>query len=237
MQLDRRLFQGKVISSRVYPECFPLTSADRVVNLGCGVGPQAVVYKGSYKSMIGVDLNADRLEQSKVLLAEHGVENYLTLAAPVEATGLESESFDAALAIDIIEHLPEPQKLVEEAKRLLRPGGQLLVSVPAMHDVYVHSVKALGRLLGKKTHSLPAGHLDAHNAEMSVGKWRKVVENAGLKIVKTRASTLWPPLHLYGVPRFWFTNPLLHAIDRWLCNVPILKRCGQAYLIVAEKPL
>lgn len=236
MQLDRRLFDGKITSSVVYPEFFPIKPTERVVNLGCGVGPQAVVYRGSYEKMIGVDLNADRLSQSKVLLAEKGVTNYEAVHAPVESTGLPGESFDKALAIDIIEHLPNPTGILREAKRLLKPGGTLLLSVPAMHDHYVHTFKWIGRLMGRKTKELPRGDLDAHNAEMSVRAWRKLVRNEGFEIVKARATTLWPPLHLYGVPRFWFTNTILHGVDRWLCGMPGLKRLGQAYLMILRKP-
>lgn len=236
MELDRRLFSGKVQSSIVYPEIFPIAPDEDVVNLGCGVGPQAVVYKGSFRKMVGVDLSRDRLEQSKVLLGEKGVSGYETLCAPVEKTGLPEQSFDKALAIDIIEHLPEPSGILREAFRLLKPGGQLLVSVPAMHDHYTHTLSGIAKLLGRKTSHLPSGHLDAHNSSNTVSGWEKLVRSAGFTIVRSRASTLFPPLHLYGVPRFWFSNPVIHAIDRFFCGLPILKRLGQAYLMVAERP-
>ncbi len=233
--LDRRLFDGKVISSRIYPTFFPFSPDDEVVNLGCGLGPQAVVYKGQYQRMLGVDLHEKRLEDSKTLLAEHGVTHYETLCAPVEATGLPDASFDKALAIDIIEHLPDPVGILNEAHRLLKPGGQLLLSVPAMHDHFTHAVKAVGRILGRKTNNLPTGHLDAHNASLSVSGWLTLIRSTPFTVVRTRATTLWPPLHLYGIPRFWFTNPIIHAVDNFLAQLPPFKRLGQAYLIVLEK--
>jgi SAM-dependent methyltransferase len=235
MKLDRRLFEGKIISSCVYPEFFPLSPEETVVNLGCGVGPQAVVYKGRFKKMVGVDLNQERLDASHILLQERGVTGYETVCAPVETTGLPSDSFDKALAIDIIEHLPKPEGILREAHRLLMPGGELLLSVPAMHDYYVHTFRRIARLLGRKTQELPEGHLDAHNSARSVGGWTELAVAAGFTVVRTRASTLWPPLHLYGLPRFWFTNPILHAIDSALCRLPILKRFGQAYLMILRK--
>jgi 2-polyprenyl-3-methyl-5-hydroxy-6-metoxy-1,4-benzoquinol methylase len=236
MHLDRRLFDGKVISSRVYPECFPIRKDETVVNLGCGLAPQAVVYKGSFKKMVGVDLMPERLEASKVLLAEKGVTDYETVCAAVENTGLPESSFDKALAIDIIEHLPEPMGILDEAYRLLKPGGELLVSVPAMHDRYVHGIKFIGRLFGRKSHYLPAGHLDAHNTDIPLRKWLALMKKSKLQIVSYRATTLFPPLHLFGVPRFWFTNPIIHAIDTRLCRIPGLRRVGQSVLVVLKKP-
>lgn len=235
MHLDRRLFDGKVISSVVYPEFFPLCPTDHVVNLGCGLGPQAMVYKGNFARMVGVDLHEERLAASRVLLAEHHVQHYETICAPVEATGLPDTSFDKAIAIDIIEHLEHPRPLLMEAYRLLRPGGEMLVSVPAMHDCYTHGVKWLARMLGKKTQELPHGHPDAHNTSLSVRGWMNLVRSTPFQIVRTRATTLWPPLHLYGLSRFWFTNPVIHALDRMLCHFPGLKHLGQAYLMVLCK--
>lgn len=235
MQLDRRLFRGKVTSSIVYPEIFPLLPTEDVVNLGCGVGPQAVAYKGAYRKMVGVDLSQDRLDQSRIFLEEHGVTGYETLCAPVEKTGLPSASFDKALAIDIIEHLATPLALLQEAHRLLKVGGELLVSVPAMHDHYTHTLSRIAGLLGRKTNHLPSGHLDAHNSAHSLQGWEALLKEAKFEILRTRATTLFPPLHLYGIPRFWFTNTVIHRIDRWLCTLAILKRFGQAYLFVARK--
>ncbi|TSC80418.1 MAG: ArsR family transcriptional regulator [Candidatus Peregrinibacteria bacterium Gr01-1014_25] len=235
--LDRRLFDGKVTSSVIYPGFFPMEKTDEVVNLGCGLAPQAVVYAGRFRRMVGVDLHEGRLKDSHTLLAECGVSGYETRCAPVENTGLPSNAFDKALAIDIIEHVPDPAAFLREAHRLLKPGGTMLVSVPAMHDHYVHAARAIGRLLARKTTPLPHGHLDAHNSTHSVSGWLRLVRATPFTIVRTRATTLWPPLHLYGVPRFWFTNPVIRAMDDILCVIPGLKRLGQAYLLVLRKPL
>ena len=230
------MFDGKVQSGVIYPGFFPFAQGDQIVNLGCGLGPQAVVYKGTFARMVGVDLNDERLRDSKVLLGEHNVTNYETICAPVENTGLPDASFDKALAIDIIEHAQDPAAFLREAHRLLKPGGELLVSVPAMHDHYVHAARKIGWLFGRRTQELPEGHLDAHNTTHFVREWRRIVfQSASFTIVRTRATTLWPPLHLYGVPKFWFTNPVIRAIDDVFCNIPGIKRFGQAYLIVAQK--
>lgn len=235
MQLDRRLFEGKVTSSVVYPSFFPIKPEERVINFGCGVGPQAVAYKDRYLEMVGIDLNAERLKMSEILLAEQAIRNYRTLCVPVEQTGLPDASFEKALAIDIIEHLPDPSALLAEARRVLMPGGELLVSVPAMHDHYVHAFRWIGKILGRKTIELPSGHLDAHNSANCVSVWETIAVDARFSIVRTRASTLFPPLHLYGIPRFWFKNALIRSVDGFFCSLPILKRFGQAYLMVLRK--
>ena len=43
---------------------------------------------------------------------------------------LEKESFDVIIAIEVIEHLENPRAMMRELYRLLRPGGQLIISTP-----------------------------------------------------------------------------------------------------------
>ena len=91
-------------------------------------------------------------------------------------------------------------------------------------------------MFGRRTHELPHGHPDAHNSDHSLREWERIMAASGFEIVRTRASTLFPPLHLYGVPRFWFTVRWIHSIDAALCRLPFLKRFGQAMLFVLKKP-
>ncbi len=46
------------------------------------------------------------------------------------STGLQEESFDTVLALDVLEHLRDPHRAVEEIKRVLKPGGFLYITVP-----------------------------------------------------------------------------------------------------------
>ena len=51
---------------------------------------------------------------------------------------IRSGAIDAALATELLEHVPDPQPLLRETARVLRPGGRLYVTVPylwPLHDV------------------------------------------------------------------------------------------------------
>jgi len=237
MPLDRRLFTGKLQSSIVYPEFFPLTVNDTVVNLGCGVGPQVAAYKGCFKHMTCIDISQERLEQLAVFIQEKGITNYTTLRAPVEHTGLPNTSFDRALCIDIIEHLVDPMALFREVHRLLRRGGTALVTIPVMHDHWVHLFKLLKRKSGgTPSKELPFGHPDHHNATLKRKEWLRLFSESPLTLEAIRATTLFPPLHLAGMKRFWFTTPWIHTIDRLLCSLPFVRDFGQSWMCIFIKP-
>jgi SAM-dependent methyltransferase len=228
---------GKMISGRVYPEIFPIDPSERVINFGCGLGPQAVVFKGHYSSMVGVDVNAQRLEDSKSFLAPYGIEHYETICASVEDVPLPSGSFDKAIAIDVIEHVEHPARLCAEAHRLLREGGSLLITFPTMSDRFKDAMSFIKRVaLRRERPAEPTWwNPDHHNQEHSVADWQSIVAVAGFRLASCRATTMFPPLHRYGVPRFWFSVDVIHAVDRRLAALPGIRRFGQAMMCVYVK--
>lgn len=223
--------KGKLLSSRFYPEFFPLKPNDTVANFGCGQGPQAIIYAGQYERMIGVDLNKERLKSSGEAMSIFGVRKYSTICASVEEVPLRDNSYDKVIAIGITPCIPSPPKLCREANRLLKDNGELLISFPApMYFKFTSFASTVGAVLsGKKKKDRPSTEWnpDALNQRYSLEEWIAMVESCGFKLCKSRASTLFPPLHLYGVPRFWFSNNIMHKIDSFFSKMPVLKNCGQ----------
>lgn len=69
---------------------------------------------------------------------------------------LKDEGFDSALLLQVLEHLDNPQKALDEAYRILRKGGYLILSVPFMYpihdapyDYYRFTEYALSKMLKK----------------------------------------------------------------------------------------
>ena len=229
---------GKILSSRVYPEFFSLGKGDRVLNVGCGEGPQLAVYAGQFKSMVGVDIVPARLTGFRRFAEVLGIAGVETLASNVEEIFLPDASFDSVLAIDIIEHVEHPEKFAAELFRLLKPGGKMLITFPTMHDKFVDGLSAARRLFGgKKKEHKEGWHPDDHQHEYPIKEWRRIVQAAGFKFNRSRATTMFPPLHLYGVPRFWFSFNPLHTVDRTVASLPGILNLGQTVMAEFVKPL
>jgi SAM-dependent methyltransferase len=112
-----------------------------VVDVGCGDGmaTDLAARANPGHRFVGLDWSADALRQAR--------SRGLTLVrAEVEPTGLPiaSASTDVVIMSELIEHLVDPDTALEEAWRVLRPGGTLLLSTPNLAAWYNRGLLALG---------------------------------------------------------------------------------------------
>jgi SAM-dependent methyltransferase len=95
----------------------------RVLDLGCRDGALTSAYLGG-NNVVGVDVDREAL----ACAAARGVETaWVDLDDPLP---FEDESFDVVVAAEVLEHLRLPERVVAEARRVLRPGGLFVGSVP-----------------------------------------------------------------------------------------------------------
>ena len=69
-------------------------------------------------------------------------------------------SFDTVLIFDVLEHVPDPAFLVDEAARVLRPGGRLLACVPVEGEKFSF-YELFRRLCGRDTYAITKEHIQA----------------------------------------------------------------------------
>ena len=97
----------------------------RCLDYGCGDGRRY----GRFLKERGIEyLGADISREAMRIAGEIGLD-----VQPLRddgTTALAAESCDAVLCMEVIEHLVEPNRAVAEMRRLLKPGGVLIASVP-----------------------------------------------------------------------------------------------------------
>jgi ubiquinone/menaquinone biosynthesis C-methylase UbiE len=229
--------KGKLLSGKVYPQLFPISEEDTVLNIGCGDGVQAIVYEGKFKKMVGVDLNKDRLEVAEKLTSAYGIRNFSSLCANVEDIPID-EKYNKIIAIDIIEHVINPEKVLESVSRLLKDDGKLLITFPVLHDKWENFFRFVGRKILRrkgKTIRLEGWDPDEHQYDFSLKDWFKMLDKKSFLITKYRATTMFPPLHYLGIPRFWFSNKIIHKLDSFFCKLPLFRDFGQSAVCICEK--
>ena len=116
-----------------------LGTGRRVLDLGCRTGALASYYAAG-NDLVGVDVDREALARAAERL---GIE---TVWADVE-TGLPfgDASFDAVVAGELLEHLADPAAAVAQVRRVLRPGGVFVGSVPNAFRLKSRAAYALGR--------------------------------------------------------------------------------------------
>jgi SAM-dependent methyltransferase len=113
----------------------------RIVDVGCGDGTATglAARLNPGHQVIGVDWSADALRRA----GRHGL---ILVQAGVEPPGLPvaAESVDVVIMSELIEHLVDTDAALDEVRRVLRPGGSLLLSTPNLAAWYNRGLLAFG---------------------------------------------------------------------------------------------
>jgi len=97
-----------------------------VLDAGCGTGYGTAQLQGA-RSITAFDIAADAVAYARQNFSRPAVR---FLRAACETIPFANASFDLMVAYELIEHLERWPELIAEARRVLRPGGVLLISTP-----------------------------------------------------------------------------------------------------------
>lgn len=120
--------------------CPPVTPSGlplRVLDLGCGTGA-ILTSLDPGRWTVGVDISSEALAFCRKRRI------FRLVRSPAEALPVRDSEFHAVLALDLIEHTEEDRRVLAEAVRVLRPGGVLILTVPACPGLWGAHDRALG---------------------------------------------------------------------------------------------
>jgi GT2 family glycosyltransferase/ubiquinone/menaquinone biosynthesis C-methylase UbiE len=110
-----------------YALCQDRVAGKRVLDLACGTGYGSALLAHAAAEVTGVDLSAAAIRQAKKRYKQTNLK-YVT--ADCYDLPFEAGVFDAVVANEMIEHVDDHDGLIEQAKRVLAPGGLFLISTP-----------------------------------------------------------------------------------------------------------
>jgi len=184
-----------------------------VLDIGCGDGTAAATAAPLLPGhrIVGVDWSQDALRRARARLP-YAIRGELT------GTGLpfRDGSVDAVLFSEVVEHLVDPDSALDEIRRVLRPGGHLMLSTPNLAAWYNRGLLLAGvqpvfsEVSLRAIHGRPGREVVGHLRLYTARALREFVAAAGFEVVRLEGA----PFH--GVPR------PLRALDRLACARPSL---------------
>jgi len=187
-----------------------LPAPARILDVGCGDGfaTSVAARRNDVHHFVGLDWSAPSLAQA----AARGVTVVRAgLDAPLP---VRSGSVDVVIMSEVIEHLVDTDSAVEEAHRVLRPGGSLLLSTPNLAAWYNRGLLVLGiqpvfsevslRSVFGRPGSQVAGHLHMFTRRALV----EFLAAYGLECVRVAGA------------RYHDVPAVLRPLDRIFCHWP-----------------
>ncbi len=205
----------------------------QIVDIGCGTGGTMKALEGT-----GEVFGCDMSQTALTFCRKRGFQRLLCSHAAT--LGLADESFDVVVNCDVLEHIEDDVKALSEMFRVLRPGGILILTVPAHPYLWSEHDEAL-----------------AHLRRYKRGEFQSKLQEAGYSVEKLSAAVFFvfpviltfrllqrlrpkgpgePKTDLRILPA-WINNALISLLhlETWLTrrvNLPI----GTSFVAVARKP-
>ncbi len=103
-------------------------AGSRVLDVGCGGGILSEALAGAGAQVTGIDLAEDALQVARMHLLESGAVVDYKLKDVEKQAAATPAAFDALTCMELLEHVPDPARLVDACARLVRPAGKLFFS-------------------------------------------------------------------------------------------------------------
>jgi ubiquinone/menaquinone biosynthesis C-methylase UbiE len=144
------------------------------LDLGCGMGAMLVALSRRFEGVVGIDLNYRLLALSALRLRDLGITNATLIHGTPGTLALGSESFDAVVALNVLEHLVDAiDGTLEEVRRILKPRGVFCADSRNRYDLFFLEPHVHLRLVGCLPRALQAPYV----------KWRTGRSYAGTRLL------------------------------------------------------
>lgn len=160
-------------------------SGERILDVGTGTGvliPHLLKAAGQRGSITAVDISPRMIETARAKQFPGNVE---FLTADIQESGLPDASFDRVICNAVFPHFDNKQRALSEIRRMLRPGGMLVISHP------------IGREAVNNLHRNSGPAVAADRVPPS-GEMRRMLEEAGFTDIRVLDE---PHFHLASAVR------------------------------------
>ena len=143
---------------------------ESLIDIGCGTGEFIFQLRKRFDKVVGIDTSSHAIEFAGRRVGE---DKGISLeCGELDSFQFPSEDFDVCLCLDVLEHVRSVYPLVKEIFRILRPDGEIIVTVPNWYDIITT------RILRRRSF---------HVHTMTPWNWMGLLKRAGFRIRFYRA--------------------------------------------------
>ena len=203
----------------------------RILDVGCGIGMYVEKFRRFSSDVHGVDVDPEKVAQASRTLPNIS-------EAPAEALPFQDNTFDVIMLHEVIEHVDDDRRTIEEAVRCLKPGGQVVIFAPnRLYFFETHGFYFLGQYYFKllpMVNYLPDGLRDLFCPHVRIYRGRDIQRLFDDLPVHARCSSyIFPGLDNIAERYGWLGRTAQGIVDV-IESTPL--RCfGISHFVVYQK--
>jgi 2-polyprenyl-3-methyl-5-hydroxy-6-metoxy-1,4-benzoquinol methylase len=193
----------------------------RLLEIGSGMGHLVGQLEGTFETY-GMDLNHWAVRQSKSVVDKTRLQT-----ASAQELPYRDDAFNVVIIKHIVEHLPDPQKAIQEIGRVTEPGGTLILATPNLDSL-------LRPWKGERW----IGYQDpTHISLKHPAEWLGFIRAAGFRPLKVFSDGFWDVPYIPYVPgqiqKLFFGS--LGGLQAMSGVIFLPPRWGESILVIARK--
>jgi len=143
---------------------------ESLIDIGCGTGEFIVQLRERFNTLVGIDTSSHAIEYTGRRVGKD--RNILLECGELDSFHFPAEHFDVCLCLDALEHVEDLSLLLQEIHRILRPGAEMIVTVPNWYDIIMSGILRIDPF---------------HINTFTPWRWMRILKRAGFKIKLYRA--------------------------------------------------